>query len=1286
MKGSRLCFARWITCLLLPWSATASAGDWPQWRYDAGRGAATAEELPAELHLQWVRELPEPRPAWPPSQPPLRFDLSYSPVAGGGLLFFPSMVNDTVTAYDGATGAERWRFYGDGPVRFAPIADQDKVYFVADDGCLYCLDAQRGTLRWRFHGGPSERKVLGNERLISTWPARGGPVLHNGTIYFTAGIWPFMGIFVCAVDAQTGQAVWTNSGEGSVYIQKAERNAAFGGFAPCGYLAASRFGLMVPGGRIGPGCYDLKSGQLRYFDPGKKNFGAYQTIAYEQWFFHRGQMFAMADGDPLTQTSLTLHDQHALYGVARGAVVAVGLQPRESGAQSPSAQQQPVEKSPAKKKQDKKARLRQDLSQDGKLASGPATASPEPVVQELWTVPLAKGLPKRLFLKAGSHWIFGDSGIVAAVPIRVGAGPAKPSWQGTFEGEPWDMLVADGRLFVVTTAGRIYGFGARQCEPMTYPAPKQMVLSPRGDDSLAKAILAHAGVKDGYGIIFGLSRSGLAEGLLRVAGLRLIAVDPDPAKVTAARRRIDDMGLYGTRFSAHVGEPSSFALPPYLASLAVVEPVSAVGPDRGVELVRTVFAALRPYGGTALFEGLAEETLRQWVKQADLANARIEAGEAGSYLVRFGALPGAADWTHQYANAANSMVSQDRAVKAPLGLLWFGGPSNDEVLPRHGHGPTPQVAAGRLVIEGADMLRALDVYTGRLLWQKAFPSLGRFYDNTSHQPGASEIGSNYVTLPDGIYVVRGSAILGLDAATGEQKREFKAPPAADGTTAAFGFLAAWENLLVATARPVMLGTGGLSRRSAKPQTAGAPDEEGFLSAPYASSSRHLMAFDRHTGKLLWQRTANYAFRHNAIAIGAKRVFCIDGIPQAALSLWKRRGAEQDVQKRADYRPELLALDAQTGRELWSTHEDVFGTLLSYSTEYDALLQAGSGGRDAAADEAKTGMAAYRGADGKVLWRDLQRKYKGPCMLHHDTIITQDKAYLLLTGEPKHRIDPLTARQIEWGFERTHGCNTVIASEHLLTFRSSMAGYYDLARDGGTGNFGGFRSGCTSNLVVADGVLNAPEYTRTCSCGFANQTSLAMVHDPEAEMWTFNAYRWSGEPVRRVGINFGAPGDRMADNGTLWLDYPSQGGSSPDVPVEIQPAKPEYFRHHSARIKVPSGTAGLSWVAASGMRNVAAVTLTLSKEKSPRVRNYTVRLHFAEVEPVQPAERVFRVRLQGQQAGPEIDIAREVGTMRALVKEFRDVPVTDKLKLSFEPCTAGSLGAVLCGLEVVAQGW
>src|SRR5690606_11473651 len=120
-----------------------------------------------------------------------------------------------------------------------------------------------------------------------------------------------------------------------------------------------------------------------------------------------------------------------------------------------------------------------------------------------------------------------------------------------------------------------------------------------------------------------------------------------------------------------------------------------------------------------------------------------------------------------------------------------------------------------------------------------------------------------------------------------------------------------------------------------------------------------------------------------------------------------------------------------------------------------------------------------------------------------------------TGKPVMRKHPLTGELVEWSWTRNYGCNTPIASEHLLTFRSGAAGYFDLCNDGGTGNMGGFRSSCTNNLVVAGGLLNAPDYTRTCTCNYQNQTSLALIHMPEAEMWTSFLAAASEKPIRQL---------------------------------------------------------------------------------------------------------------------------------------------------------------------------
>ncbi len=434
--------------------------------------------------------------------------------------------------------------------------------------------------------------------------------------------------------------------------------------------------------------------------------------------------------------------------------------------------------------------------------------------------------------------------------------------------------------------------------------------------------------------------------------------------------------------------------------------------------------------------------------------------------------------------------------------------------------------------------------------------------------------------------------------------------------------------------------------------------------------------DRHSGEVLWTFDSEYCFRHNTIIAGAGKVFCIDRLPDAITEQMERRGEKLET------RPRLVALDARSGDVVWSTDSDVFGTWLGYSEEFDILLQAGRPSRDMLTHEPGDRMIAYKGEDGTVAW-DRSFKYGGPPLLHGDTIITQGstsgEAYGLLDGQPRMRRDPLTGVEGPWRFKRFYGCNTAIASEHLLTFRSGAAGYFDLANDGGTGNIGGFKSGCSSNLIVANGVLNAPDYTRTCTCSYQNQASLALVHMPEVEMWTFNSLEVGDEPIRRIGINLGAPGDRREADGTLWLEYPSGGSPSPEVGVSVEPEDAQWFRRHSSRIE---GEA-LAWVGASGGRGLRTLTVTLAEE-AEQERSYTVTLYFAEPEEVKPGERVFDVALQGQQVLTGFDIVKEAGAPnRVIAREFQGIAARDDLSMTLAP----SVGApVLCGIKAVAEGW
>ena len=195
----------------------------------------------------------------------MSYDTIFEPVVRDGRMFIGFNDCDRVAALDCATGKQRWAFFADGPVRLPAACSNDNVYFVSDDGYLYCLAAGDGTLKWKFRAGPSPRKVIGNKRLVSAWPARGGPVVRDGVIYFAGSIWPFEGTFIYALDAEAGEVVWVNDSTGAQYIKQPHSALSFAGVAPQGTLVATDKLLLVPGGRSVPCALDRLTGRFKYF-------------------------------------------------------------------------------------------------------------------------------------------------------------------------------------------------------------------------------------------------------------------------------------------------------------------------------------------------------------------------------------------------------------------------------------------------------------------------------------------------------------------------------------------------------------------------------------------------------------------------------------------------------------------------------------------------------------------------------------------------------------------------------------------------------------------------------------------------------------------------------------------------------------------------------------------------------------------------------------------------------------------------------------------------------------
>ncbi len=1204
--------------------ASAQAADWPMWRFDAARTASSDQQLPDELHLQWVRKLPPLEVAWP-DQDMMWFDRHYEPVVAGQRMFVGSSQTDSLLAFDTRSGERLWEFRAEGPIRFAPVASSGKLFVASDDGHLYCLDAADGRLLWKHRGGPSNRRVLGNERLISLWPARGAPVVANDTVYYAAGIWPFMGIFMNALDAQSGAVRWTNDGEGSRFTMQPHNTPSFAGVAPQGALVVDGDRLLVPGGRSVPACFDRHTGRLLHYElaANNKRGGGSAVATGPEVFFNGGHTYGAEQGDLIADlmfsTLPVVHQRKAYF--ARGKEV-----------KEIEFAEQLFEVRDGKDRKGKPIKIR-------KLNFTPG-----------WSVPVdASGD----LIRSGDK-LFGCSGneVFAVERSPQGATP-EAIWKTTIEGTPARLLAADDRLFVVTAEGSICCFGADQADPVVH---ELNVTTPASDSVVverARQLLRETNTQGGYVVVWGVGDGSLVLALLQAGDVNVIAVDADAAKANAVRSKLVDVGMYGRRATVIVGTPESLELPPYFASSMIVENLASSGVKIEAAVLHKLFASLRPYGGSALFD-LDEAQHKQMaaaVRDANLSRAEIlRSKEGDTMLVRSGPLAGSADWTHEHADAANSRVSRDDLVKTPLGILWFGGPSHDAILPRHGHGPQPQVVEGRVIIEGPDLLRATDVYTGRLLWERKLPRFGALYNNTMHHPGANGTGTNYISLPDGIYAIYPPGCLRLDPATGATLAEFRLP-AVEGEQAppAWNYLNAAGDYLIA----------GIDL----PESLTDPRKRAYDDV---IASKRLFVLDRHDGRVIWSTDAKFQFRNNAICIGGGRLYCIDLLSNAEMNLLKRRGQQPTEKSR------LTAFDLATGKVVWSTDDEVFGTWLSYSEKHDVLVESGRPGRDVLRDE-PTGMRAYRAADGIAIWKEAHR---GPAILHGDRIIIDRQICELLTGKLIQRDDPLTDQPVNWTWNRNYGCNTPQASQHLLLFRSGAAGYCDLTNDGGTGNFGGFKSSCTNNLIAAGGVLSAPDYTRTCICDYQNQTSLALVHMPEVEVWTEFPLS-DDKDVRHVALNLGAPGFRRADDGTLWLNN--------FVGAQVEYQEPGYYCRHVSAVQ---GDGTLNWVAASGCRGIQRLTLNPGR-KEPAT--FTVRLHFCDPDNDQSGRRVFDVKLQGQTVLEGFDPAAEAGgALRPIVKEFRgvhleaDQPLLAEL-VSRSPVDAGpTTTPILNGIEFIIE--
>lgn len=1059
------------------------ASDWPQWRGNANRSGATQEACPDGMTLQWVRDLGRPDPAFD-HQYRMCADASYAPIAGRGKVFVPSNRSDSVTAFDLASGEAVWSYVTEGPVRMAPVLTEEHVLFGSDDGYLYCLNADAGELRWRMRGVPKnvpDCRMLVNGRIASRWPVRGAPVVYNGVVYFGCGLWPEEGVYVCAVQVDSGEVVWRSDRLSYLEDGMSDHGKAYDlGLPPHGYLAIIDGKLAVPSGRSLAAWFDLETGEIEPYscfyvklNPPRgtwylSGIGPY-SVQGGNWFGTRPD--ALPPVPPALQKARNglygsrTQPQHELdaatnrpfFNAVKYALHNENLYP-EPVLTETTAYASEFD-SPAKYLVPRGHTRVSYPAMDRIVARDLTRPKWVEVPEKLHLYPKGTKIrriefpviwevktPLRVMIKAGDRLYAGQENSVAAIAIPGPGGTPQIAWQASVDGNLVNALAVSKQLLVTTDKGKIYCFGAGN------GAPRELTGNLRNES---------CDPSREYAICLGADAEKHAVKLATSENKRIVILEPDAARAVSMREHFAENGFDAG--SIHVLHYSDdMQLTPYWVNLVAVSSLSTFGSAKE-RVLGTALDSLRPITGCLRTEDGFESqpTLQKLIA----AREGYELNQEDSHFVAMRVAPerGSAEWTHEAGGATNTFSSTENLVRWPMVTLWYSGAIDRFFTPashfQHERNPYSLVTQGRMFLITHEFLHAIDIYTGRYLWKAEMPNTpwveARYQDSRVY---GRPVDRNYVAADDAVYVIL--------------EDEIHVYAAEDGRK-----------------RGVLTFPEEMKRDAFQPRWTEVRLDGDLL---YAVLDDTLVALNRHSGKLIWKRKSTLGM--TTFAVGDGHVMGLDFV-----------GTKVGGRGRpATLRGPMFVLNSTTGEVLRSREVEYESVPqhtvdnerpwllppnpeLAYNAKHQLIVLTACRNR----------VQVFHAQDGKLLWEKAGQT--GNVQGTYSPVVTDDHLVLSqYNGFFAYVLDLQTGEELEnAGIPRPRTCARIIGSNNLLVYRDAATELYDMATQRMIG-LNSVRSGCTTSFIPAGGILTAPMLGHGCVCNYPMFASEALYHTTELE--------------------------------------------------------------------------------------------------------------------------------------------------------------------------------------------
>jgi len=691
----------------------------------------------------------------------------------------------------------------------------------------------------------------------------------------------------------------------------------------------------------------------------------------------------------------------------------------------------------------------------------------------LWTVECE--YPHSMIM-AGDVLFLGGENKIAAFKADNG----KVIWTASVEGKSFGLSVVNGGLYVSTDKGWIHCF-RNSAKDSTKVIAAKINTEPYPQDYLTKLyaeaaelIAEHTGITKGYCLVLDCGRGRLAYELACKTDLKIVGVEEDRDKVTAARGAIDKAGLYG-KVVVHRRDSVTLPYTKYFANLVISDETLRTG--KLPSSVDEVFRVLRPYGGIVALaipgNKFNQKKLEKW-GEPFFADWKVH--DTGEIVLAWAGrkeLKDAGQWTHTYAEPGNTACSGDKLIKGDMAVQWFGRPGPRYMIDRHHRNVPPLFKDGRLFAPGDCVVFAIDAYNGTIEWKIEVPNsrrLGAFLDC-----GSMAVDDKF------LYLAAEDKCYGFDVRTGRRRITYKMPQLLRSKSFEWGYVAYSGNILFGSGR---------RQGASYTKTSYEADNALWYRNMKLVVSDYLFAVEKASNRELWKYKGGLIL-NTTITIGGGRIYFLETYsPKALADKLGRMPVKTLFDGGEQY---LVAIDDRTGQIVFKEKVDVsnFEEPVYVNYAKDTLLLSGS---RLVKNSVHYYYYAFDARSGNIRWEADHNTNLATGGGHgeynrHPTIVDQTVYAWPYTYDLK------TGRKIEgWKFDRHgHGCGGISASAECLFWRGGNPWMYDLGPNGGPRQLNKVtRPGCWINIIPAGGLVLIPESSSGCTCGFPLQTSMAFV--------------------------------------------------------------------------------------------------------------------------------------------------------------------------------------------------